>query len=59
MTITFSEFITQFTTNLPFTITVLLTLGVIFVNGWTDSPNSIASCVATRAMHPRSAIPGC
>ena len=56
MTITFSDFLTQFTTNLPFTITVILTLAVIFVNGWTDSPNAIASCVATRAMHPRKAI---
>lgn len=56
MTITFSEFITQLTGNLPFTVTVILTLGVIFVNGWTDSPNAIASCVSTRAMHPRAAI---
>ena len=54
MTITFSDFVTQFTTNLPFTITVILTLGVIFVNGRTDSP--IASCVAARSMHPRKAI---
>ncbi|NLK39392.1 MAG: inorganic phosphate transporter [Clostridiales bacterium] len=37
-------------------ITVLLTLGVIFVNGWTDAPNSIATCIATRAMSPRAAI---
>lgn len=36
--------------------TVLLTLGVIFVNGWTDAPNAIATCVATRAMSPRSAV---
>ena len=56
MTISFSEFITQLTTNLPFTVTVILTLAVIFVNGWTDSPNAIASCVSTRAMHPRKAI---
>lgn len=56
MTITFSEFLTEFTTNLPFTVIVLLTLGVIFVNGWTDSPNAIATCVSTRAMHPRKAI---
>ncbi|MBQ5821352.1 MAG: inorganic phosphate transporter, partial [Clostridia bacterium] len=34
----------------------LLTLGVIFVNGWTDAPNAIASCVATRALSPRTAI---
>ena len=29
-------------------ITVLLTLGVIFVNGWTDAPNAIATCITTR-----------
>ena len=37
-------------------ITVLLTLGVILVNGWTDAPNAIATCVSTRAMGPRPAI---
>ncbi len=34
----------------------ILTLGVILVNGWTDAPNAIATCVATRAMKPRAAI---
>ncbi len=37
-------------------ITTLLTFGVILVNGWTDAPNSIATCVTTRAMRPRLAI---
>ena len=37
-------------------ITVLLTLGVIFVNGWTDAPNAIATCITTRCMSARSAI---
>ncbi len=37
-------------------ITVLLTLGVIFVNGWTDAPNAIATCVTTRCLTPRKAI---
>lgn len=37
-------------------ITLLLTLGVIFVNGWTDAPNAIATCVTTRCMGVRSAI---
>ena len=37
-------------------ITVLLTLGVIFVNGWTDAPNAIATCITTRCMKPRPAI---
>lgn len=35
---------------------MVLTLGVILVNGWTDAPNAIATCVATRAMKPRNAI---
>lgn len=56
MTISFSEFIYSFTHSLPFAVTVLLTLGVILVNGWTDAPNAIASCVATRSMHPKKAI---
>ena len=33
-----------------------LTLGVIFVNGWTDAPNAIATCVTTRCMNVRAAI---
>ncbi|MBE6758594.1 MAG: inorganic phosphate transporter [Ruminococcaceae bacterium] len=37
-------------------ITSLLTLGVILVNGWTDAPNAIATCVSTRAMRPGPAI---
>lgn len=39
-----------------FLVTMGLTLAVIFVNGWTDAPNAIASCVATRAMKVESAI---
>ncbi|MBP3391790.1 MAG: inorganic phosphate transporter [Clostridia bacterium] len=41
---------------LSLTITILLTLGVIFVNGWTDAPNAIATCVATKSMGLRPAI---
>lgn len=37
-------------------ITSLLVLGVILVNGWTDAPNAIATCVSTRAMKPGPAI---
>ena len=37
-------------------ITVLLTLGVILVNGWTDAPNAIATCVSTRSMQAGPAI---
>ncbi|MBU5449006.1 inorganic phosphate transporter [Acetivibrio sp. MSJd-27] len=56
MTISLSEFISQLLTNPSLFITVLLTLGVILVNGWTDAPNAIATCVSTRSMGPRSAI---
>ena len=37
-------------------ISALFTLGVIFVNGWTDAPNAIATCVATRCLKVRTAI---
>ena len=37
-------------------IAVALTLGVILVNGWTDAPNAIATCVSTRSMKPGAAI---
>lgn len=37
-------------------VTAMLTLGVILVNGWTDAPNAIATCVSTRSITPRAAI---
>ena len=37
-------------------ITVVLVLGVILVNGWTDAPNAIATVVSTGSMKPKSAI---
>ncbi|MEF9852526.1 MAG: inorganic phosphate transporter [Hydrogenoanaerobacterium sp.] len=56
MTITLTDFTNQLFSNPALLITVLLTLGVILVNGWTDAPNAIATCVSTRAMSPRRAI---
>ena len=56
MTITFSEFAYQLTSNSAFFIITLLTLAVILVNGWTDAPNAIATCVSTRSMRPGRAI---
>lgn len=52
----FSQFLQQMWQNPMFLVTVLLTLGVIFVNGWTDAPNAIATCVATRCMKPKAAV---
>ena len=42
--------------NPMLTVSTLLTLGVILVNGWTDAPNAIATCVSTRAISVRTAI---
>lgn len=37
-------------------IVLFLVLCSVFVNGWTDAPNAIATVVSTRAMRPRPAI---
>lgn len=51
-----SEFISQVVSNPVLAITTLLILGVILVNGWTDAPNAIATCVSTKAMSAKAAI---
>lgn len=56
MTIVFTEFLEQLISNPALLITVVLVLGVILVNGWTDAPNAIATCVSTRSISPRNAI---
>jgi PiT family inorganic phosphate transporter len=56
MTITFIDFFGQLFENPVLLITVLLTLSVVLVNGWTDAPNAIATCISTRSMSPRPAI---
>ena len=55
MTISLSEFLAQLAANPVLAVTVALTLGVVLVNGWTDAPNAIATCVSTRAIEPRAA----
>ncbi len=56
MSISLPDFLGQVVSNPALLITVLLTLGVIMVNGWTDAPNAIATCVSTRSMGARSAV---
>jgi PiT family inorganic phosphate transporter len=56
MTVPFTDFLSKFFTNPALMITVLLTLGVVMVNGWTDAPNAIATCISTRSLSPRVAI---
>ncbi len=54
--ISFGEFFSQVFSNPALAITALLTMGVILVNGWTDAPNAIATCVTTRCMSPKLAV---
>ena len=56
MDVTFSTFLGQLVSNPVLAVTVILALGAIFVNGWTDAPNAIATCVTTRCMPARAAI---
>lgn len=56
MTVLLVDFIYQLSSNPALVIITVLTLGVILVNGWTDAPNAIATCVSTRSMGPRAAI---
>ncbi len=51
-----AEFISQMIHNPMLLVSTVLTLGVILVNGWTDAPNAIATCVSTRAIGVRKAI---
>lgn len=37
-------------------LVLLLVLAAEFVNGWTDSPNAIATVVSTRVLSPRKAV---
>ncbi len=56
MTVSLSDFLHGIITNPPLLIISILTLGVILVNGWTDAPNAIATCVSTRSIAPKAAI---
>ncbi len=54
--VSLSGFLEGIFSNPLLTLAVLLTLGVILVNGWTDAPNAIATCVVTRCLPVRAAI---
>ncbi len=56
MDLTLGFFVQQVFASPALAVTVLLTLGVIFVNGWTDAPNAIATVVGTRSMGVNKAI---
>ena len=52
----FFSFIRDVASNPLLAVTVILTIGVILVNGWTDAPNAIATAISTRAISVRGAI---
>lgn len=54
--VNFPEFIQQLIDSPALLVTVILTLAVILVNGWTDAPNAIATAISTRALGPKAAI---
>ena len=56
MSIGFQDFISQLFTNPSLFIITALISGVILVNGWTDAPNAIATCVSTRCLSPKKSI---
>lgn len=56
MSVDLNRFLLLLGQNPLLSVTVVLTLGVILVNGWTDAPNAIATCISTRAIRPKPAI---
>lgn len=56
MDLSFAYFWSQLMQNPLLCVATVLTLCVVFVNGWTDAPNAIATCVVTRCMPTRAAI---
>lgn len=56
MPLSFLEFLGDAAASPPLLVTVLLTLAVLLVNGWTDAPNAIAGAVVTGALSFRRAV---
>lgn len=56
MTVHLGEFLQSLFETPILLIIVILMLGVIFVNGWTDAPNAIATMIATRSLSVRKSI---
>ena len=51
-----SDFLLQLNGNIPLIFSILLISGVILVNGWTDAPTAIATCISTKSIKPKQAI---
>lgn len=51
-----SEILFLFTNNPVLLFAYILISGVIIVNGWTDAPTAIATCISARTLTPKKAI---
>ena len=56
MEITFIDFINNLISTPSLLITTILISGVMFINGCSDVPNAVATCVATRSLTPKKAL---
>ena len=56
MTVQLGDFLQSLIETPTLFIIVILMLGVILVNGWTDAPNAIATMVSTRSMSVKKSI---
>ena len=56
MSITFNDFLNNLiSTPILFIISILIS-AVMFINGCSDVPNAIATCVSTRSLSPKRAL---
>lgn len=56
MELSFNNYILQLVKSPSLCVITVLMLSVMLVNGWTDAPNAIATCVSTRSIRPKRAI---
>lgn len=56
MVTSFGMFLKELSISPALLAAVLICVALMIVNGWTDAPNAIASCLSTRAMTPRQAL---
>ena len=56
MSITFIDFINNLIRTPSLLITTILISAVMFINGCSDVPNAIATCVSTRSLTPKKAL---
>ena len=56
MSISFLDFINNLIKTPALLITTILISAVMFINGCSDVPNGIATCVSTRSLTPKKAL---